>query len=468
MTGARIKEILEDVADNLFNPDPYYQQGGDMVRAGGISYTIDVGETIGARISDLKLTRTGTSSLAAVLDGKVTFTGSFISPWRVVRVASSPAALLQGNDIRFNLNEPPKLAETSWIRPGKVLREVTLTTTGAIACIDFAASHGLQYIMFDAGWYGPEGSPQSDATRVNLDPARSRGPLDLPAVIAHAKTKQIGVILYVNQIALSRQLDQILPLYQSWGVAGIKFGFVNVGPQPATRWLHEAVAKCAAHRLMVDIHDEYRPTGVSRTWPNLLTQEGIRGDEESPTNTAVLDTVFTRCLAGAGDQTNCYFAPRISKMGSHASQLAKSVLIFSPWQFLFWYDRPVGPPGGPSIIAEVPELDFFKRLPTVWDETRWLDGYPGAHATVARRKGETWFIGALNGPAIRDFSVPLGFLPAGGDDRLAISSADPPATTATKVRIATSVVNRSTAITRNVNAGNGFAAVLTPVTEKGR
>lgn len=105
----------------------------------------------------------------------------------------------------------------------------------------------------------------------------------------------------LNQIALTRHLDELLPLYQSWGVAGLKFGFVTVGSQPDTTWLHQAVAKCAEHHLMVDIHDEYRPTGVSRTWPNLLTQEGIRGDEESPTNAVVLDSLFTRCLAGAAD-----------------------------------------------------------------------------------------------------------------------------------------------------------------------
>jgi alpha-glucosidase len=415
----------------------------------------------------MKFTRTGTSALAATLDDKVTFTNSFTSPWRFVRVAGSPVALLQGNDFMLNLNPSSKIADTSWIRPGKVLREVTLTTTGGRSCIDFAAGHGLQYILFDAGWYGPERSPAADATKVNLDPARSRGPLDLPAVIAYGKQRGIGVILYVNQIALTRQLDVIAPLYQQWGVAGIKFGFVNVGPQPATRWLHQAVAKCAEHRLMVDIHDEYRPTGLSRTYPNLLTQEGIRGDEETATNAEVLNTIFTRCLAGAGDQTNCYFAPRIPKMGSHASQLAKAVLIFSPWQFLFWYDRPPKASdgsGGASIISEVPELDFFKRLPTTWDETRWLDGYPGTHATVARRKGDMWFIGALNGPVSREFSLPIGFLTDGLDYRLELFSDDPATATRTHVKLESSVVDRASVITRSVAAGNGFAAIITPTT----
>jgi alpha-glucosidase len=409
----------------------------------------------------MKFTRTGTSTLVAALNGKIAFADSFTSPWRFVQVAASPAALLETNYFMLNLNPPSNLADTAWIRPGKVLREMTLTTTGARACIDFAASHGLQYIMFDAGWYGPENKPASDATKVNLDPARSRGPLDLPAVIAYAKLHGIGVILYVNQIALTRQLDQILPLYEKWGVAGIKFGFVDVGPQPATAWLHQAVAKCAEHHLMVNIHDEYRPTGVSRTWPNLLTQEGIRGDEESATNVEVLNTLFTRGLAGAGDQTNCYFAPRIAKMGSHASQLAKSVCIFSPWQFLYWYDLPPGTTGVGSVIQETPELDFYKRLPTTWDETRVLDGYPGSHATIARRKGTTWFLVGLNGTTARKFHPALAFLNPAISYQAEIFTDDPAATTPTQVTRTTRPADQQTTLSIDLAPNQGFAIILT-------
>ncbi|MCW1925052.1 glycoside hydrolase family 97 protein [Luteolibacter arcticus] len=421
--------------------------------------------------SRMKFTRTGTSTLVASLAGSIAFTTTYTSPWRFVRVAPSPGSLLEGNHFMLNLCEPSQVADTSWIRPGKVLREVTLTTQGSMACIDFAAAHDLKYIMFDAGWYGAETSAASDASEVNVDPARSPGPLDLPAVIAYGKTKGVDVILYVNQIALSQQLDEILPLYQSWGVAGIKFGFVHVGSQANTRWLHEAVRKCAEHQLMVNIHDEYRPTGVSRTFPNLLTQEGIRGDEETPSNATVLNTIFTRGLAGAGDQTNCYFASRVNTMGSHASQLAKSVCIFSPWQFLYWYDRPLGSPGSAgaggsvSVLEEVPELTFFDRLPTTWDETRVLDGYPGSHATIARRKGGIWFVGALNGNTARDFTVPLDFLPAGQNFRLELYRDDTTVATSTKVKVGHSVVNRDSTIQRTVRVGNGFAAILTPTTD---
>jgi len=416
----------------------------------------------------MKFLRTGPSTLIPALGGSSVFTDSLTTPWRYVRAAASPGGLLQGNHLLLNLSEPSRQADTSWLRPGKVLREVTLTTTGGIAATDWAAAHGIDFIHFDAGWYGNEYDSASDATTVTVDPARSPGPLDLPAVIAHAKTKNVGVILYVNRRALETQLDDILPLYQKWGVAGIKFGFVNTGSQQWTQWLHESIAKCAQHRLMVNVHDDYRMMGTERTLPNFMTAEGIRGDEESPPNEMVLRTIFTRGLAGAGDQTNCYFAPRVETMGSHGSQLAKSVCIYSPWQYLYWYDRPPDAPGvggagsSASVLQDVPELSFFTRLPTVWDETRWLDGHPDTHATVARRKGDTWFIGALNGTAARDFRVPLDLLTENKTYQLELFSDDPTATTPTKIRIDATEVKRGHIIELPVAARNGFSAIITP------
>ena len=416
----------------------------------------------------MKFVLQGKSTLLVSLDGPESFTNELATPWRYVRAANSPSALLEGDYFMLNLNEPNKIGDTAWLRPGKVLREVTLTTQGSLACIDYAAAHHLQFIMFDAGWYGPENSPASDATKVTVDPKRSPGPLDLAKVIAAAKSKDIGVILYVNHRALEKQLDQLLPLYEQWGVAGIKFGFVNVGSQEWTTWLHAAIAKCARHHLMVDVHDEYRMTGVARTLPNFMTAEGVRGDEESPKNEEVLNTLFTRSLAGPADQTDCYFASRVSAMGSHASQLAKPVCIYSPWLSAFWYDRPPGAPGvgggggNVSVIQDVPEIGFFERLPTVWDETRAVDGYPGSHAVIARRSGKVWFIGALNGVAPREFKIPLAFLDAGKQYRLELYSDDPSVNTPTRVRIETSDVNRQSVIQRSVASRNGLAAILTP------
>lgn len=419
----------------------------------------------------MKFSRSGASTLLPALAGNVTYSGGFTTPWRYVRAASSPIGLLEGNSLMANLNAPSEVADTSWIKPGKVLREVTLTTQGGMACVDWAAEHGVEFIMFDAGWYGAENSASSDATEVNVDPARSPGPLDLPGVIAYAKSKNVGVILYVNQIALTPQLAEIVPLYEQWGVAGIKFGFVNVGSQSASKWLHDAIALCGQHHLMVNVHDEYRGTGLERTLPNFMTCEGVRGDEESPKNEDVLRTIFTRSLAGPADQTNCYFASRVDTMGSHVSQMAKALCVYSPWQYVYWYDRPPGSPGSSgaggsvSVLRDVPELSFYERMPTVWDETRWLDGYPGTHATVARRKGDAWYLGSLNGGSARNLDLPLSFLTAGQRYRVELFTDDSTINTVTKVRIDTGVVDANGTLTRSLGIRRGLTAIFTPTND---
>jgi alpha-glucosidase len=407
-------------------------------------------------------------ALQSHLAGEVQFDGPFISPWRYVMAGATPGEILEHNYLLLNLNEPDQIENTDWIRPGKVIREVTLTTQGGMACVDFATAHNLQYIEFDAGWYGREYDESSDATTVTVDPGRSKGPLDLHRVIDYASSKGVGVWLYINRRALEKQLEEILPLAKSWGVAGLKYGFVQVGQQEWTQWLHGAVCKAAQHQLMIAIHDEYRPTGYSRTYPNLMTQEGIRGDEESPDNAMVLKTLFTRMIAGAGDHTNCYFAERVEeKMGSHASQLAKTVCIYSPIQFLYWYDRPPGSPGrtggaGSSqmFIREVPELAFFDQVPTVWDDTRVLQGYPGEYAVVARKSGSSWFVGALNGEQAREFVVPLGFLDAGSAYEAVLFADDPTVNTITHVAIDTLEVTATDVISRQVGSQEGMAVIL--------
>jgi alpha-glucosidase len=213
------------------------------------------------------------------LGGEVIKSLPFQSPWRVVMVGKDAGDLLEKNYFLLNLNKPCEIEDVSWIRPGKVLREVTLTTEGGKAAIDFVAAHNMQYVEFDAGWYGPENNENSDPTKPVLDPARSKGPFDLNEIIDYAESKNIKVLLYVNRKALEKKLDDILPLFKNWGVAGIKFGFVQVGTQQVTSWMHNAIKKAASYRMVVDVHDEYRPTGFSRTYPNFLTQEGIRGDE---------------------------------------------------------------------------------------------------------------------------------------------------------------------------------------------
>ncbi len=393
-------------------------------------------------------------TLVPDLAGPVTGSTPFTSPWRFLLVGDSPGQLLERNDLVLNLNDPCALADTSWIRPGKVIRETTLSTTGGRACVDFALKAGLQYVEFDAGWYGPETSDTSDARFVNVKTNRPQGGLDLPVVIRDANERGIGILLYVNQRALQRQLDDLLPLYQQWGVKGIKFGFVNVGPQKWTAWLHDAVRKCAQYHLLVDIHDEYRPTGWSRTYPNLLTQEGVRGNEEMPPAEHNLILPFTRFLCGPADYTFCWYDARLKT--THAHQLAASVVYFSPLQFLFWYDKP-------AQCRWEPELEFWKYLPTVWDETRVLSGEIGQYITTARRRGDEWYIGTMNAVHRRQLDIPLSFLPPGRQYTATIcGDREPGGSAPREVSIQSQVVDSKTVLRADLAANGGQAVRLVP------
>jgi len=397
-------------------------------------------------------------TLVSSLASPVHLRTPYRTPWRVLLIADTPGRLLEQSYLILNLNDPCAIRQTDWIKPGKVIREVTLTTEGGKACVDFAVAHNLQYVEYDAGWYGHEYSDQADATTVSVDPRRSKGPLDLHAVIDYANRHGIGIILYVNRRALERQLDQILPLYESWGVKGVKFGFVQVGPQSWTEWLHQAVRKAAEHHLMVDIHDEYRPTGYSRTYPNLMTQEGIRGNECMPTAEENLVLPFTRMLAGAADYTICYYTDRIKT--THAHQLAASVVYYSPWQFLFWYDRP-------RDYHDEPEIEFFEHLPTTWDQLKVIHGKIGRYITIARRKGDQWFIVTMNARTKRSLQIPLEMLEPGKTYVAHIySDTQPQPDNRTGVAIQRCLVDSTTVLQTQLAANGGQAVRLVPAQPK--
>lgn len=420
-----------------------------------------------------KLSPDKPGTVRAAMYGHVEDVAPYDAPWRLVMYGEKAGDILEHNYMFYNLNPPCAIKNPSWIKPGKVMREVTLTTEGGRNVVDFAEKHNLQYVLFDAGWYGFEYDKASDATTVTLDPRRNPDPhaLDLQAVIDYARSKGIGVLLYVNQRALQQQLDEILPLYKSWGVAGVKFGFVQVGSQVWTRWMHEAVRKCAEYGLMVDIHDEYRPTGVSRTWPNLMTQEGVRGNEEFPDafNNTMLP--FTRFVAGPADYTICYYRQDFGKLNSDADahgvprsrtikttpahQLALAAIYYSPLQLLYWYDKP-------ADSQDEPELKFFDDVYTVWDESKVLEGEPGEYVTMARRHGDEWFIGTITN-AGRKAEVGLDFLPEGKFVAEIYTDGDKSIPTRTKVRVSSYLVSSADTLHFNLRDSGGAAIRLIPV-----
>gem|GEM_PF-546604 len=403
----------------------------------------------------LKPVKSQTHTLVSMLAGEVKVTAPYTTPWRVILIGDSPEQLLERNYLMLNLNEPCAIKDTSWIKPGKVIREVSLTTAGGKACVDFAVKHGLQYIEYDAGWYGHEYDDKSDATTINVDPRRSKGPLDLHEVIRYAKEKGIGVWVYVNRRALDKQLDTILPLYKKWGIKGVKYGFVQVGSQKWTTWLHEAIRKAAENQLMVDVHDEYRPTGFERTYPNFLTAEGIGGNETMPPAEQNLTYPFTRYLCGPADYTICWYSNRVKNTRAH--QLAASVVNYSPLQFLFWYDRP-------QMYQGEPEVEFFQHISTTWDETRVLHGAIGEYITVARRKGSEWFVGSMNAIRQRKLKIPLSFLKPGQKYQAHIyNDSSPEGNNRTGVSIRRIEVDSMSTITADMARNGGQAIRLVPL-----
>lgn len=425
-----------------------------------------------------KLSADKKNTILSAMYGPVEEIAPYHTPWRVIMCADKPGEILEHNDLILNLNPPCQIKDPSWIKPGKVMREVTLTTEGGKALVDFAVKRKLQYIHFDAGWYGFEYDKASDATTVTLDPRRNpnTNALNLKEVVDYAKQHGIGVILYVNQRALQQQLDEILPLYKSWGIAGIKFGFVQVGSQVWTKWMHEAVKKCADYGLMVDIHDEYRPTGFSRTYPNLMTQEGIRGNEEFPDATHNATLPFTRFVAGAADYTICYYRQDFGRLDTDkdnygvprsksiqttpAHQLALAAIYYSPLQYMYWYDKP-------SDSQDEPELKFFDDIYTTWDDTKVLQGEVGQFISIARRKGEEWFVGSITNNEARTLPVSLDFLQEGKNYIAEIyTDGDKSIKTRTKVRVSTYRVNNKTKLHFNLKASGGAALRLIPESGK--
>lgn len=339
-------------------------------------------------------------SVAFMRDKNVEFYNQdFTTPWRTISIAEKAIGLHAFSELNLKLTEPTAQTVPAWIKPGKLIR-AQLTTQAGLDCIDFAATHNFQYIMFDAGWYGAEFRSTSDPTQVI--PA-----IDMPQVIQHGKEKGIGVILYVNYVGLRAKLDTILPLFKKWGVSGMKFGFVDGLTQKGLLWLAGAIKKVNEYGFILDIHDNYKPTGLSRTFPALLTQEGIRGDENSPDafHTTVLP--FTRFLAGPADFTFCF--PNATNSYSKnlkvskAQQFALTVVYCSPLQSIFWYGRP-------GDYTNEEEIEFFKLVPTVWNESHYLTGDIGKNISVARRKGNTWFVGNAAGLTDWQETITLDFL----------------------------------------------------------
>ncbi|HZC72691.1 MAG TPA: glycoside hydrolase family 97 catalytic domain-containing protein [Jatrophihabitans sp.] len=375
-------------------------------------------------------------------------TPPFTTPWRVAVLAANSAELIDHADLVVTLAAPARVPNTDWIRPGKAIREVTLTTAGALHCVDFAAQRGLAYIEFDAGWYGPETNPTSD-------PTKPIAALDLPQVIAYGKTKDVGVILYVNQLALTDP-GGLFALYEQWGVSGLKLGFIYEGTQSQTAWLSSVAETAASYRLLLNTHDDLRPFGQERTYPNWITLEGVRGNEHFPTATHNVTVPFCRNIGGPMDMTICLAQPRDQTTNVH--QMAMAAVYYQPLAWFYWYDQPAK-----YATGSWPELPWFDAIPTTWDESRALAGEIAQYVVMARRSGSTWFVGAMTNEQSRILDVPLDFLGAGSwQATIYADSGTPDNARDTQVVVRTQAVTSATVLTMRLSPAGGQAVVITP------
>ncbi|MGD2154786.1 MAG: glycoside hydrolase family 97 protein [Gemmatimonadales bacterium] len=347
--------------------------------------------------------------------------GARTFPWRVFVVAERDGDLIESTMV-YRLALPLRIEDPSWIRPGKVAWDwwnalnlygvefrAGLNTETYRYFIDFAADHGIEYVILDEGWSDP-----ADLWALNPE-------IDLDALFAHARERGVGLILWVVWKTLDDRLEEALDRFAEWGVVGIKVDFMQRDDQPMVNYYWKVAEAAAQRRLLVDFHGAYKPTGLRRAYPNVLTREGVRGLEwvkwsEHPTPEHDVTLPFTRMLAGPLDYTpgamlnaqERQFHPvfdRPMSMGTRAHQLAMYVVYESPLQMLA---------DSPSNYLREPEcLAFLSRVPTVWDETRAVAAQVGDYVAVARRRGEVWYIGAMTDWTARELELDLSFLGEG-------------------------------------------------------
>lgn len=358
-----------------------------------------------------------------LLSRNVLAKGAYQSPWRYILIAGNTVQLVNKADLIYSLCPPATTGNTSWIKPGKVMRCMRLTTEDVRQTIDFCHAMHVEYVLLDAGWYGL-GYGMSKEFRPESDALKTIDGLDIPGVVQYGKSKNVGIILYVNEVGMQQQqLPKMLALYKQWGVAGLKFGFVNSRTQKGLALVMEELRQTGKAGFIVDIHDNYRSTGLSRTYPYLLTQEGVRGAENVPDAEHNTILPFARFTTGAADYTIIYkgFRYKDSSLltvderqdkiartaGTQAHQLALSVIFFSPLQCVFWYGKAA------DYDTASTDVEFFKYVPTVWDRSIAVMGEPGDYITMARRSKDTWFVGSITNSSARSWPVPLTFLSKG-------------------------------------------------------
>lgn len=463
--------ITETDLDNypglyLYNPD-----GTNSLKGKHAPYPT---ETVDGGYNNIQSVVTGTADYIARVDGARTF------PWRILVIGSDKD--IAASNLSYLLAAPSRIADTSWIKPGKVAWdwwnswnitgvdfEAGINTPTYKHYIDFAADNGIEYVILDDGWAAGKGE---DLFILNPD-------IDLKEIISYATAKNVGIILWAGYRAFERDLEKVCRHYSEMGVKGFKVDFEDRDDQLMTAFNHRAAETAAKYHLVLDLHGAYKPAGINRTWPNVLNVEGVNGlenvkwTEMGDFDIIQYDTMlpFMRQIAGPMDYTqgamvnaarhnfrpihNQPMAP-----GTRAHQLALYMILYSPLNMLC---------DSPSNYRREQECtDFIASVPTVWDETRVLDAKMGEYIVTARRKGNDWFIGGITNWTPRDMKVDLTPLNLTGGAQMKLFTDGANAhRNGNDYRSTTIQVSPEGTIDVHLAPGGGFAAHITsPITGK--
>ncbi len=390
-------------------------------------------------------------------------------PWRVFILSDDDRTLVESN-LTYQLSKPLAIENTDWIKPGKVAWdwynanniygvdfESGLNTATYKYYIDFAAKNGIEYVILDEGW------TKSTTEILDFNPD-----MDVPELIRYGKGKGVELILWVLWKPLDANTTQILETYKSWGVKGVKVDFMQRNDQYMVSSYERIVKECARLELLVDYHGAFKPSGLRRMYPNMVNYEGVKGSEHNkwskditPEHNVTLP--FTRMVAGPMDYTPGAMINKVDtnfsisfvrpmSLGTRAHQVAMYVVYEAPLQMLC---------ESPSRYYEEQEtVDFIVRIPTVWDETRVLHGAVGDYIAVARRKGDTWYIGAMTDWDPRELELDLSFLGEGMYKMEVFKDGVNAGRFAEDYKKESFKVNKSSKILAKMAAGGGWTAII--------
>ena len=406
-----------------------------------------------------------------------TTTGARTYPWRVLQISEHDTDMPTANLV-YALAEPNRIGDTSWVKPGKVSWDwwsdwnltgvdfrAGINTDTYLHYIDFAAKHHLEYIILDEGWYD---SAKGDIMHPIAD-------VDLPRLVSYAQQKGVGIILWAVFNVIDEHLEEACSHYAQMGIKGFKVDFMDRNDQTALEMVERLVQCCADHHLVLDLHGIYTPTGLNRTYPNILNYESVFGMEEVKWGTLKNDHPrydvtfpYIRMQAGSVDFTPGALRNGTRKdwLASYTKPMSQGTRCHQAAEYIV-YDSPL------TMLADVPtayehEPEFtslLASLPTVFDKTTVVSGSIGSHIVTLRQKGNTYYLGGMTCWDEHDVSIPLSFLPAGTTYKATLLTDGINADrNAEDYHIGSQQATSADSLNLHMASGGGFVVVLAPAT----